>query len=53
MNTTYSGEKYNSDINYEEAILEIEDLLKDAILVGHDITNDIIALDYTVAEFPH
>ena len=51
INTTYSGitwEKYNNGINYEEVI---EDLLKDAIVVGHDITNDIIALDYTVTEF--
>ena len=54
VKTKYSGitwEQYNNDIPYDVAIEEIKDILRDAIVVGHDIIHDIKALDLTRSDF--
>ena len=45
VNTKYSGitrEEYDNSIKYDEAIVDIKDLLKDAIVVGHDIMTSVL-----------
>ena len=53
-NTKYSGitrEQYNNGIPYDVAMEEIKDILRDAIVVGHDIIHDIKALGLTRSNF--
>ena len=54
LNEKYSGitwKQYNDGIPYDVAIDEVKGILKDAIVVGHDIMHDINALGLTKTEF--
>ena len=42
--------KYNNGINYTDSMCQVEDLLKDAIVVGHDIINNITASDHELTK---
>ena len=57
LQTNRSGiteeEEYRNGIPYEVAILEVKDLLRDAIVVGHDIKHDFRALDLPMYPTAH
>lgn len=44
---------YHNGIHYDQAMVEVKSLLKDAIVVGHDIESDEKALRFSVSSVAH
>lgn len=44
---------YHNGIPYEQAIEEVRELLRDAIVVGHNVTSDFHALDLSIYSPAH
>ena len=51
VNRRYSGITWNNGIPYDVAMDEIKGILRDAIVVGHNIIHDIKALGLIKTEF--
>ena len=56
INTRFTGvtwRDYRNGIPYDEAMAQVKSLLKDAIVVGHDIRNDERALCFNLSSVAH